>query len=86
MNPRPVDLSHLERVAAIVPGRDWLAEVETLARDGESLLDTVERVLVVQALRDCKGLQRAAADSLRISSRSMNHYCQKYGLRPRDNR
>lgn len=51
-----------------------------LRRPGENLFDTLERLLVYEAMHKSNFLQRRAAKLLGISSRVMCYKCQNYGI------
>jgi len=54
---------------------------------GESVLDTIERLLLQRVAEEYGPLpsgQKRAAAALRLTARAMNYKLHKYGLRPID--
>jgi DNA-binding NtrC family response regulator len=61
---------------------DWVALVKPFQRDGENLLQTVERLMLESALVGRS--QAEAAEYLGLTGRTINHRLKNFGMRPMD--
>lgn len=67
-----------------LPAYSILEAVALARRDGETMVDAAQRLLLAEALFRTNGSQRLAADILKTTPTWVNHHAAKHGWRPRD--
>lgn len=75
-----VDLNTLGEI----PSVSIISQLDAYRKYGESLFDTAERIILVEALRVNKSSQACAADTIGCTRRVMNYKLRAFGVRPTD--